>query len=239
VHLHEPIFIGSSAVDDEEHKVVIVVELRALAEVLRVLQCEWMEMEDITKNREIPVRRLVKIDPEEFVSCEQSFRALGTQMKLADLFGMDDVAGRGRRDSALAGVIGLTNVVFHGAIGRCVVSHNRIVGPSRSQEVCDTGATHLSSSGVTLEELQILMLQTYGERDAARGTSATLAWLTEELGELARAVRKGTREEQLHELSDVLAWLASLANQLGLSLEEAVARYAAGCPKCQARPCHC
>jgi NTP pyrophosphatase (non-canonical NTP hydrolase) len=92
---------------------------------------------------------------------------------------------------------------------------------------------------VTLEELQRLMLQTYGERDAARGTAATLAWLTEELGELARAVRKGTRAEQLHEMSDVLAWLASLANQLGLSLEEAVARYAGGCPKCHASPCHC
>lgn len=83
------------------------------------------------------------------------------------------------------------------------------------------------------------MLRTYGERDAARGTAATLAWLTEELGELARAVRKGTRDEQLHEFSDVLAWLASLANQLGISLDEAVARYAAGCPKCGRVPCCC
>ncbi len=66
------------------------------------------------------------------------------------------------------------------------------------------------------------MLEIYGERDAARGTAATIAWLTEELGELARAVRKGTAEEQLHELSDVLAWIASLANQLGLSMEEAL-----------------
>ena len=49
-----------------------------------------------------------------------------------------------------------------------------------------------------------------------------MAWLCEELGELAQAVRKGTPEQQLHELGDVLAWLASLANQLGLSLEDAV-----------------
>lgn len=90
-----------------------------------------------------------------------------------------------------------------------------------------------------LEQLQELMVRTYGERDRARGVPATVAWLAEELGELARAARKGTREEQLHELSDVLAWLASLANQLGLSLDEAVARYAAGCPKCAARPCRC
>jgi NTP pyrophosphatase (non-canonical NTP hydrolase) len=83
------------------------------------------------------------------------------------------------------------------------------------------------------------MLQTYGERDAERGVPATVAWLTEELGELARAARKGTREEQLHELSDVLAWIASLANQLGLSLDDAVARYANGCPKCRSTPCEC
>ncbi len=92
---------------------------------------------------------------------------------------------------------------------------------------------------VDLDQLQRLMLDTYGERDSERGTVATLAWMAEELGELARAVRKGTREEQLHELSDLLAWTASLANQLGLSLEEAAGRYAHGCPKCGGRPCRC
>lgn len=79
----------------------------------------------------------------------------------------------------------------------------------------------------------------YGARDRARGVDATVAWLTEELGELARAVRKGTDKERLHELGDVLAWLASLANQLGLSLTDAVDRYAGGCPKCGSTPCHC
>jgi NTP pyrophosphatase (non-canonical NTP hydrolase) len=88
-------------------------------------------------------------------------------------------------------------------------------------------------------ELQDLMARTYGERDAARGIPATVAWLAEELGELAQAARKGTKAQQLHELSDVLAWLASLANQLGLSLDEAAARYAVGCPKCHAAPCRC
>ena len=83
------------------------------------------------------------------------------------------------------------------------------------------------------------MARTYGERDRARGQDATVAWLSEELGELARAVRKGTREEQLHELGDVLAWLASLADQLGLSLDEAAARYAQGCPRCGGIPCAC
>lgn len=90
-----------------------------------------------------------------------------------------------------------------------------------------------------LAELQRLMDETYGERDRARGLDATVAWLAEELGELAKATRKGTEAEQLHELGDVLAWLASLANQLGLSLDEAVSRYTAGCPKCHAAPCIC
>lgn len=90
-----------------------------------------------------------------------------------------------------------------------------------------------------LSELQRLMAVTYGDQDRARGVPATVAWLTEELGELAQAVRKGTREQQLHELGDVLAWLASLAEQLGLSLDDAAARYAAGCPKCEQAPCAC
>ncbi|HWS47113.1 MAG TPA: MazG nucleotide pyrophosphohydrolase domain-containing protein [Acidimicrobiia bacterium] len=90
-----------------------------------------------------------------------------------------------------------------------------------------------------LAEFQRLMARTYGERDRARGVDATVAWLAEELGELARAVRKGSRADRLHELGDVLAWLASLAEQLELSLDDAAARYAQGCPRCGALPCRC
>lgn len=72
---------------------------------------------------------------------------------------------------------------------------------------------------------QQLMADLYGEADSARGIPSTVAWLCEEVGELAQAVRKGTREQQLHELGDVLAWLASLANQLDLTLAEAADRY--------------
>jgi NTP pyrophosphatase (non-canonical NTP hydrolase) len=87
--------------------------------------------------------------------------------------------------------------------------------------------------------LQDQMEAVYGAQDRARGVAATIAWLAEEMGELAQAARKGTREEQLHELGDVLAWVASLANQLGCSLEESVARYADGCPRCRSTPCAC
>ncbi len=90
-----------------------------------------------------------------------------------------------------------------------------------------------------LSAFQELMEATYGSRDSARGQTAAVAWLAEELGELSQAVRKGSGAQQLHELGDVLAWLASLANQLGLSLEEAASRYEAGCPSCGLVPCGC
>lgn len=90
-----------------------------------------------------------------------------------------------------------------------------------------------------LGAFQRVIADTYLARDAERGVPATVAWLAEEVGELAQAVRKGTPSQQLHELGDVLAWVASLANQLDLSLADAGARYAAGCPRCDARPCAC
>ena len=90
-----------------------------------------------------------------------------------------------------------------------------------------------------IAEFQASIAATYGERDAERGTAPTIAWLCEEVGELAQATRKGTPEQQLHELDAVIAWVASLAHQLGLSLDEAAARYASGCPGCDRQPCDC
>lgn len=77
---------------------------------------------------------------------------------------------------------------------------------------------------------QQLMEDLYGEADRERGIPATVAWLAEELGELAQAVRKGNRDDQVHELGDVFAWLCSLANQLDVPLEEAASRYVSDPP---------
>jgi NTP pyrophosphatase (non-canonical NTP hydrolase) len=90
-----------------------------------------------------------------------------------------------------------------------------------------------------LSDFQQRMADTYGERDGTRGLPASVAWLVEEVGELAQAIRKGDRSSQLHEVGDVLAWLASITEQLGLSLEDAAARYAGGCPRCGTTPCSC
>jgi len=90
-----------------------------------------------------------------------------------------------------------------------------------------------------LARLQDVIERTYGDRDRSRGVPSTVAWLAEEVGELAQAVRKGSREQQLHEFADVLAWVATLANQMDIDLNDAVARYANGCPTCSALPCVC
>lgn len=91
-----------------------------------------------------------------------------------------------------------------------------------------------------LAEVQALMSDLYGTRDAARGADKTLLWLIEEVGELSQAMRgKGphTKEE---EFADVLAWLASLANVAGVDLERALlAKYPMRCPRCGANPCRC
>ncbi len=86
--------------------------------------------------------------------------------------------------------------------------------------------------------LQDVIERTYGDRDRARGTAATVAWLCEEVGELAQAVRKGTPEQQAHEFADVVAWVVTLANQMGIDLDTAVQRYATGCPRCGDLPMH-
>ena len=92
---------------------------------------------------------------------------------------------------------------------------------------------------MNIETLQVTIAATYLERDRERGVDATFRWFTEEVGELARAIRTGERPELVHEFSDVLAWLASLANLLEIDLTASVARYADGCPKCNAQPCAC
>jgi NTP pyrophosphatase (non-canonical NTP hydrolase) len=88
-------------------------------------------------------------------------------------------------------------------------------------------------------ELQTSMGELYGARDTERGRDATFRWLTEEVGELAKAMRTGDRADLEHEFGDVLAWLASLANLEGIDLDVAVARYRERCPRCDRAPCGC
>ena len=93
---------------------------------------------------------------------------------------------------------------------------------------------------MNLSELQSMIRETFGAKDASRGVDGTFMWFMQEVGELATALRSGTPTETAHEFADVLAWLATLANIRGVSLEEAMqAKYGTGCPKCAQTPCTC
>ena len=93
---------------------------------------------------------------------------------------------------------------------------------------------------VGLSEFQQLMRDMYLEKDVARGVDGTFMWLTEEIGELAAALRSGTRQQQESEFADVLAWLTTIANIVDIDLSEAIAKkYGAGCPGCGERVCIC
>ena len=88
-------------------------------------------------------------------------------------------------------------------------------------------------------DFQRQMRRLYGERDRQRGLARTFAWFTEECGELSRALFRGDEEDRVREVGDVLAWLASVADQAGVDLATAADRYADGCPRCGATPCAC
>ncbi len=90
---------------------------------------------------------------------------------------------------------------------------------------------------MTLGEFQRLIESIYFEKDSRRGVAGTFMWFAEEVGELAEALREGTDAEKRQEFADCLAWLATLASISGIELDDAVAKYASGCPSCGQTPC--
>jgi len=92
---------------------------------------------------------------------------------------------------------------------------------------------------MTIGEFQGLIEAIYYEKDGRRGLDADFRWFVEEVGELAKALRAGDAAQVAEEFADVFAWLCTLASLSGVKLEEAVQKYAHGCPKCGGRPCGC
>jgi len=92
-----------------------------------------------------------------------------------------------------------------------------------------------------ISEFQEMMKQLYFKRDSERGVNGTFNWLVDEVEELREELQKGTdREATEKEFADVIAWLASLANIMGIDLEKAaINKYNHKCPKCQNSPCEC
>jgi NTP pyrophosphatase (non-canonical NTP hydrolase) len=97
-----------------------------------------------------------------------------------------------------------------------------------------------TSPSFSLADLQALIAKMYSSKDEARGIEGTFMWLMEEVGELATALREGTKEELALEFADVLAWLATIANVAGIDLQAAVLKkYGGGCPGCGQLVCAC
>ena len=112
-----------------------------------------------------------------------------------------------------------------------------------------------SDDSVTLTDFQRLIRNMYYEKDLGRGVSGTFMWLMEEVGELSTALRETSsvdckliepaemdrrRQNLQAEFADVLAWLATIANLVGVDLNTAIQmKYGSGCPGCEQFICVC
>ena len=72
-----------------------------------------------------------------------------------------------------------------------------------------------------IREAQEIIRRTYYERDKSRGLFSTFTWFVEEVGELAEALLKSDYKALNEELADVFAWLLSIANLVGVDLDDA------------------
>ena len=93
---------------------------------------------------------------------------------------------------------------------------------------------------MNISDFQKLIFDIYYTKDSSRGLERTFLWFIEEIGELAEAIRNGTKSEKENEFADVFAWLATLASIESIDLELAVKKkYGSGCPECKSSPCSC
>lgn len=90
-----------------------------------------------------------------------------------------------------------------------------------------------------IRAFQDIIRRTYYAKDRVRGIDATYMWFIEEVGELASALREGTKEQRAAEFADVYAWMMTLANLADVDMEEALAKYREGCCGCGQIPCAC
>jgi NTP pyrophosphatase (non-canonical NTP hydrolase) len=90
-----------------------------------------------------------------------------------------------------------------------------------------------------IRDFQKLIDRMYSAKDRRRGSAGTFLWLIEEIGELANAVGEGTPQQKADEFADVMAWLVTLANVEGVDLDDALSKYANGCPGCGQMVCTC
>jgi NTP pyrophosphatase (non-canonical NTP hydrolase) len=92
---------------------------------------------------------------------------------------------------------------------------------------------------MNLNDHQKLIENIYLKKDSKRGLDKTFNWFIEEVGELARAIRKKDKKMITEEFADCLAWLLSVGSILNIDAEDAMEKYSKGCPKCKKIPCEC
>lgn len=101
----------------------------------------------------------------------------------------------------------------------------------------------------TLNQWTSHMDAVYGDRNRRKGEDYVLQRLTNELGELLSLALRLPADDRdqadilnefADELADVLSWIMTSSNVLGLDLGESVAsRYHRGCTSCHMTPCRC
>lgn len=84
------------------------------------------------------------------------------------------------------------------------------------------------------------MKDLYYDKDKERGTEKTFLRLVEEIGELSEAILLKNKEKITEEIIDVIAWTLSIANLVGINVNEVFFnKYTNSCPKCKNNPCSC
>jgi NTP pyrophosphatase (non-canonical NTP hydrolase) len=76
-----------------------------------------------------------------------------------------------------------------------------------------------------ISALQQIVKDRYFKSDSERGLFHTALWFHEEVGELSSAIASGDKENAREEFADVLMWLMTLANLMGVDMEEVVDQY--------------
>jgi len=135
-------------------------------------------------------------------------------------------------------VMNPTTSVAAATARRSTWSNRRWTTSSASSAPC--GAETQGRTTMDLAAFQAQLAATYGSKDRARGIPGTFMYFTEEVGELAEALREPDDHDLAGEFADCLAWLTSLAHLAGVDLAAAtVAKYGTGCSHCLQAPCVC
>ena len=122
----------------------------------------------------------------------------------------------------------------------CIQKHQPNTSPGASLRFITAKAQLLFLRKMQIREFQEMMKNLYFKRDNERGIEGTFNWLVDEVAELGEELKGSDKESTEREFADVIAWLASLANIMGIDLEKAALnKYNHECPKCRRAPCEC